>query len=236
MIITSKTDFLEGQTLLFDKSLYWTSFDLVKKVKNIIRKHYGYKKIKVGHAGTLDPLASGLMIICTGKNTKKISDLQGLDKEYVATFRFGETTPSFDLETGVDATFPTSHISRESILSALDHFIGEQDQVPPLFSAKRVDGKRAYEYARKGQERELNSAKIWFYELELLKYDMPSATIRIKSSKGTYIRSFARDLGQYLDSGAHLVKLKRTKIGTFDLADAYRLEGFENELNILQQI
>lgn len=236
MGINSETDFLEGQTLLFDKPLYWTSFDLVKKVKNIIRKHYGYKKIKVGHAGTLDPLATGLMIICTGKDTKKMSDLHAFEKEYVTTLRFGETTPSFDLETEVNATFPTSHISRESILDALNHFIGEQNQVPPLFSAKNIDGKRAYEFARKGVDRELKPVRIRIYELELISFEMPMATIRIKSSKGTYIRSFARDLGIYLNSGACLAELKRTKIGDFNLADAYKLSEFEEKIVSLKQI
>ncbi|MCD4769899.1 MAG: tRNA pseudouridine(55) synthase TruB [Bacteroidales bacterium] len=236
MEIYSGTNFLEGQTLLFDKPLYWTSFDLVKKVKNIIRKHYGYSKIKVGHAGTLDPLASGLMIICTGKNTKKIPDIQGLEKEYIATLRFGETTPSFDLETEVNETFPTSHLNRKIVLDALNHFIGEQDQVPPIFSAKKIDGKRAYEFARKGVERELKPVRIWLYELELISFKMPLAIIRIKSSKGTYIRSFARDLGLYLNSGACLVELKRTRIGDFSLKDAFKLTEFEEKIVSLKQI
>ncbi|MFP4489094.1 MAG: tRNA pseudouridine(55) synthase TruB [Bacteroidales bacterium] len=221
------SDFQEGQVLLFDKPLYWTSFDLVKKVKNIIRKHYGYKKIKVGHAGTLDPLASGLMIICTGKYTKKITDIQQSAKEYVADFYLGKTTPSFDLETEVDGSYDIAHIDRDMITDALQSFEGEYDQVPPQFSAKSVKGKRAYDYARKGEKVELKSQRVSFYELELLDFDSPRVEIRILCSKGTYIRSFARDLGEQLDSGAYLSSLKRTAIGDYKLEDAMDIRDFE---------
>lgn len=228
MMIDRQTDFQEGQLLLFDKPLYWTSFDLVKKVKNIIRNTYGYKKIKVGHAGTLDPLASGLMIICTGKYTKRISELQDKNKEYIATLRLGETTPSFDLETEVDGRFETGHINRELIGKALEHFRGEYRQVPPVFSAKNINGRRAYDYARKGIDVKMEARKVFFYELELLELDLPRVKIRILCSKGTYIRSFARDLGSYLDSGAYLASLERTAIGEYKLEDAMQLLEFED--------
>ena len=213
MMIDRQNDFQEGQLLLFDKPLYWTSFDLVKKVKNIIRNTYGYKKIKVGHAGTLDPLASGLMIICTGKYTKRISELQDKNKEYIATLRLGETTPSYDLETEVDGRFETGHINRKLIGKALEHFRGEYRQVPPVFSAKSIDGRRAYDYARKGIDVKMKAREVFFYELELLDFELPLVSLRILCSKGTYIRSFASDFGSYLDSGAYLAALKRTAIG-----------------------
>lgn len=231
MLMDKNPDFQEGQILLFDKPLYWTSFDLVKKVKNIIRKHYGYKKIKVGHAGTLDPLASGLMIICTGKYTKKITDIQQSAKEYVAGFYLGKTTPSFDLETEVDGSYDTAHINRDMITDALQSFEGEYDQVPPQFSAKSVKGKRAYDYARKGEKVELKSQRVNFYELELLNFDSPRVEIRILCSKGTYIRSFARDLGEQLDSGAYLSFLKRTAIGDYKLEDAMDIRDFELQVS-----
>lgn len=226
-MIDRQTDFQEGQLLLFDKPLYWTSFDLVKKVKNIIRNTYGYKKIKVGHAGTLDPLASGLMIICTGKYTKRISELQDRNKEYIATLHLGETTPSFDLETEVDGRFETGHINREDIGQALEHFRGEYLQVPPVFSAKNINGRRAYDYARKGIDVKMEAREVFFYELELLDFDLPLVSLRILCSKGTYIRSFARDFGSYLDSGAYLAALERTAIGEYKLDDAMQLSEFE---------
>ena len=227
MLIDENTDFLEGQLLLFDKPLYWTSFDLVKKVKNIIRNTCGYKKIKVGHAGTLDPLATGLMIICTGKYTKKISGLQENSKEYLATLYLGETTPSFDLETEVDGRYKTTHIKRDMIIKALAHFEGEYEQVPPVFSAKNIKGKRAYDYARKGIDIQMEAKKVIFHELELVNLEFPLLTVRILCSKGTYIRSFARDLGSYLESGAYLSGLKRTAIGGYKLEDAMQINDFE---------
>lgn len=230
MTTDSNTNFAEGEVLIFDKPLYWTSFDLVKKVKNLIRIKFGYKKLKVGHAGTLDPLASGLLIICTGKKTKTIASLQDLVKVYVGTFKLGETTPSFDLETRVDKKFETAHITEDKIVSVLDSFVGEQDQIPPLFSAKNIDGKRAYEYARKGIERELPPRKIIIHELELLHFEMPYIKIRVKCTKGTYIRSLARDLGLALESGAHLTELRRTHIGKYAVSEAMSVIDFEEKL------
>ena len=227
--------FEEGQLLLFDKPLYWTSFDLVNKVRIMLRSSLGIKKIKVGHAGTLDPLASGLMIICTGKATKKIDEFIGLDKEYVATFHIGETTPSFDLETETDGKYPTDHINIEIVKSTLESFLGEQKQIPPLYSAKFVDGKRAYELARRGVTKELEPVTVFFREIELLSFGIPEMEIRLLCSKGTYIRSFARDLGMALKSGCYLSSLERTAIGTFKLKDAYSLEKFNKILEQMQQ-
>lgn len=221
------TIFETGQVLTFNKPLYWTSFDLVNKVRIMIRSSFGIKKIKVGHAGTLDPLASGLMIICTGRSTKRIEEFRDLDKEYVATFHLGATTPSFDLETETDNSYPFDHITEDQVRSALEHFLGEQKQLPPVYSAKLVDGKRAYEFARKGQHTELNPVLITFHELELLSFNLPEVTIRLRCSKGTYIRSFARDLGVALGSGAYLSALERTAIGHYQVKDAYTLETFQ---------
>jgi len=234
MLINKNTDFQEGQLLLFDKPLYWTSFDLVKKVKNIIRNTYGYKKIKVGHAGTLDPLASGLMIICTGKFTKKITDIQQSSKEYIAEFVLGKTTASYDLETEIDGNYPVDHIDEDGVQKALSHFEGEYDQVPPVFSAKNVKGKRAYDYARKGIKIEMKAQEVTFHELELLKFNNPLVEIRILCSKGTYIRSFARDLGLYLNSGAYLSALKRISIGNYKLNDAMDIRDFDLLLSSLR--
>ncbi len=229
MHIDRDTDFLEGKILLFNKPVYWTSFDLVKKVKNIIinKYGYGYKKFKVGHAGTLDPLASGLMILCTGKYTKRINELQNSNKEYYARFYLGKTTPSFDMETETDGNYRTEHITKELIETSLEGFLGEYNQIPPVFSAKNIKGKRAYDYARKGIEIEMEGRKVHFYELELLDFEPPMAEIRILCSKGTYIRSFARDLGESLDSGACLADLKRTAIGDYLLSDAFEIDEFE---------
>ncbi len=233
MDIDFNTDFEAGEVLLFDKPLYWTSFDLVKKVKNLIRNKYGYKKLKVGHAGTLDPLASGLMIICTGKKTKTIELLQGLDKEYAGTFKLGETTPSFDLETAVDRKFNISHISENKIISVLESFVGQQDQIPPLFSAKNIDGKRAYEFARKGIDKELPPRPVVIHKLELLNFDMPYIKVRVSCTKGTYIRSLARDIGFALESGAHLTELRRTYIGNYAVSEAMSINDFEEKLKTL---
>jgi len=228
--------FEEGQVLLFDKPLYWTSFDLVNKVRNIIRSTLGIRKIKVGHAGTLDPLASGLMIICTGRSTKKIDQFRDLDKEYVAIFRAGATTPSFDLETETDQEYPTSHIDESLVKKALMGFLGEQKQVPPIYSAKQIDGKRAYEFARKGVEKKLEPVSIVFHEIELLSFSLPEIKVRILCSKGTYIRSFARDLGIALGSGCYLAALERTSIGSYNVKDAYNLEKFQQFTEQTKQI
>lgn len=230
------TFFEEGQILLFNKPLYWTSFDLVGKVRNIIRKTHKIKKIKVGHAGTLDPLATGLMIVCTGKFTKKIDTFRDLDKEYVATFHAGATTPSFDLETETDATYPTDHITEELIRQKLAEFVGEQKQMPPIYSAKQIDGKRAYEFARKGIDKELTAVSVYFREIEFLSFSMPEIRVRIKCSKGTYIRSFARDLGIALGSGCYLSALERTAIGEYNVSKAFDLEKFQEYSEQMQQI
>jgi tRNA pseudouridine55 synthase len=225
----------EGTLLLFDKPMYWTSFDLVNKVRNIVKGVTGEKKIKVGHAGTLDPLATGLMIVCTGRQTKSITSMVGLDKEYVATLRLGSTTPSFDLESEADRFFPVSHITGELIGSVIVKFMGEQLQTPPAFSAKLIDGKRAYEYARKGDMREPAPVTIVIREMEVISFSGDELTVRVLCSKGTYIRSLARDIGFALGSGAHLISLKRTMIGDYKLSDAVSLENFEKYAGLLKQ-
>ena len=236
MEIEKKSTFEEGHVLFFDKPLYWTSFDLVNKVRIMIRSTLRIRKIKVGHAGTLDPLATGLMIICTGKATRKIGEFRDLDKEYYATVHFGETTPSFDLETETDGIYPTDHITPELVKTILESFIGEQKQIPPLHSAKLIDGKRAYEYARKGAVRKLEPVDVVFKEVELISFGIPETRIRLLCSKGTYIRSFARDLGVALNSGCYLSALERTSIGSFKLDEAFTLEKFESFLEQMKQI
>jgi len=223
-VLKNCSDFEDGEVLLLNKPLYWTSFDLVNKVKHALRHHCGLKKLKVGHAGTLDPLATGLMIICTGKATKRVEEFRDLDKEYTAMIRFGQTTPSFDLESEVDGEYPAGHITGGMISEKLKNFMGEQEQEPPLFSAKFVDGKRAYELARKKIDRKLDRVKVVFRELELLDYTGTDASIRVVCSKGTYVRAFARDLGLALDSGAHLRSLVRNAIGDFRLEKAITVE------------
>jgi tRNA pseudouridine55 synthase len=220
-------NFEQGEVLLFNKPLYWTSFDLVNKVRNMIRSTFGIKKIKVGHAGTLDPLASGLMIICTGRATKKIDEFRDLDKEYVATFHLGETTPSFDLETETDNHYPVGHISEDMVKETLLSFLGEQKQLPPMYSAKLIAGKRAYEFARDGVHKELEPVTVFFREIELISYELPKIVIRMVCSKGTYVRSFARDLGIALQSGSYLSALERTSIGNYKVKGAYNLEDFK---------
>lgn len=210
-------DFIAGEVLLFNKPLKWTSFDLVNKFRYKLSRKLMVKKIKVGHAGTLDPLATGVMIICTGKATKRIDEFQYQTKEYVATIKLGETTPSFDLETEVDGQYPTEHITRELLEEVLPTFVGTIQQIPPVYSACKVDGKRAYEFARAGQEIELKSKTLVIDELEILEYDFPVIKIRIVCSKGTYIRALARDIGLALNSGAHLIGLVRTRIGDVTL-------------------
>jgi len=219
-------DFQKGEVLLFDKELDWTSFDLVRKLRNFLCRETGIKKLKVGHAGTLDPKATGLMIICTGKETKNIDLLQAKEKEYVAVIKLGATTPSFDLETAENETFSTDHLSTELIQNTLENFMGEIDQVPPLFSAVKIEGKRAYEHARKGNEIVLQPKKITIFELELLNFSKDEIVLRIVCSKGTYIRALARDLGIALNCGAYLVGLSRTRIGEMKLEDAWNLDNF----------
>jgi tRNA pseudouridine55 synthase len=235
MLSEKSTIFEEGQVLLFNKPVYWTSFDLVNKVRIMIRSAFGIKKIKVGHAGTLDPLASGLMIICTGRATKRIDEFRDLDKEYYATIHLGETTPSFDLETETDNQYPTNHITERLVRETLKGFLGEQQQLPPMYSAKLIEGKRAYEYARKGVEKELKPVTINFREIELLSFGIPESKIRLVCSKGTYIRSFARDLGLALKSGGYLSALERTAIGSFNVRDAFDLEKFQMYIEQMQQ-
>ena len=222
------TIFETGQVLLFNKPVYWTSFDLVNKVRIIIRSVLGIKKLKVGHAGTLDPLASGLMIICTGRATKRIEEFRDLDKEYLATIRIGETTPSYDLETVTDGSYPTSHITEAFVSEVLGNFLGEQKQLPPMYSAKQIGGKRAYEFARKGMTRDLEPVTVFFRAIELVSFNMPEVKARIVCSKGTYIRSFARDLGEALKSGGYLSSLERIAIGSFRVSNAYDIEKFQD--------
>lgn len=229
-------DFLEGRALLINKPYSWSSFDVVNKIRIQFKKYLGIKKIKVGHAGTLDPLASGLLIICTGKATKTIDQLMGMDKEYVAHITFGASTPSYDLETEPDAHFEAGHINKAEIQKALGHFQGIQMQAPPAFSAIKKDGQKAYEQARKGKILKLDKREVEFKELELLNYDAPTAVIRVVCSKGTYIRSFAHDLGLALKSGAHLSALERTAIGPMRLEGALSVEQFEKLLVTIQTI
>ncbi len=227
-------DFLSGQVLLIDKPLEWSSFQVVNKLRWLIRKQFSIKKIKVGHAGTLDPLATGLLLICTGKATKTINDLQGQIKEYTGTIQLGSTTPSYDLETEINATFPTDHITDELIHKATAQFIGEIDQLPPVFSALKKDGKRLYEYARKGEEVEIKPRKITIEEFEITKIENNAVDFRVVCSKGTYIRSLAHDFGKALQSGGHLTALRRTKIGEYDVMNGKTVEGFEEYLKSLE--
>jgi tRNA pseudouridine55 synthase len=221
-------DFLEGQILLIDKPLTWSSFQAVNKLKyGLIRKYQLPKKFKIGHAGTLDPLATGLLIICTGKFTKKITEIQAQAKEYTGTITVGATTPSYDLETQVDATFPTEHINKALILETTQQFIGEIDQKPPVFSAIKKDGKRLYEHARAGEEVEIASRKTTIHEFEITRIALPEIDFRVKCSKGTYIRSLAYDFGIALNSGGHLTALRRTKIGDYDVINGISPEDFE---------
>lgn len=223
--------FREGQVLLFDKPLEWTSFQLVNKVRWLIKRNFGIKKIKVGHAGTLDPLATGLLIICTGKNTKKINEFMGLEKEYTGSFTLGATTPSYDLETEKDEVFPTEHISEKKIQDATNEFIGEIEQYPPVFSALKKDGKRLYEYARNEEEVKIDPRKVHISEFEITHIKIPKVYFRVVCSKGTYIRSLANDFGKALESGAHLSELRRTRIGEFSVGKAVGLDTFISQLS-----
>jgi len=216
----TEEDFKNGQVLLIDKPLTWTSFQVVNKLRWHIRKTFDIKKIKVGHAGTLDPLATGLLIICTGKFTKKINEYQAQTKEYTGTITLGATTPSYDLETEINQTFPTNHLTDELITNATVQFTGEISQKPPIFSAIRKDGKRLYELARAGETTEIKSRQVTIDEFEITKINLPEVEFRVKCSKGTYIRSLAYDFGLALNSGGHLSKLRRTKIGDFSVDNA----------------
>lgn len=219
-------NFKEGEVLYFDKPLRWTSFAVVNKIRYHISRKLGVKKIKVGHAGTLDPLATGVMIICTGKATKRIEKFQYHTKEYIATLQLGATTPSYDLEKEIDATYPTEHITREMVEEVLQQFKGTIEQIPPAFSACKVDGKRAYDLARKGDEVELKPKTLVIDEIELLECNLPEIKIRVVCSKGTYIRALARDIGEALQSGAHLTGLIRTRVGEVRLEDCMQVEDF----------
>ena len=221
-----KDDFLNGQVLLIDKPLEWSSFDAVNAVKWAIKRRFGLKKIKVGHAGTLDPLATGLLIICTGRATKSIQQIQGLPKEYTGTFTLGATTPSFDMETEIDQEYDLKTINEQAILEAAESFIGIIEQIPPVFSAVRKDGKRLYEYARSGKEVEIKPRKIEIHEFEILSIELPKVDFRVKCSKGTYIRSLANDLGVKLGCGAYLSALRRTKIGEYNVNNALHPKKF----------
>ena len=220
-------NFKEGEVLYFNKPLRWTSFALVNKVRYHISRKLGVKKIKVGHAGTLDPLATGVMIICTGKATKRIEKFQYHTKEYIATLQLGATTPSYDLEKEIDATYPTEHITRQLVEDTLKNFVGTIEQSPPAFSACKVDGKRAYDIARKGDEVELKPKTLVIDEIELLECNLPEIKIRVVCSKGTYIRALARDIGEALNSGAHLTGLIRTRVGDVRLEDCMQVDDFE---------
>lgn len=218
----------QGKILLIDKPLTWSSFQAVNKIKYALKRKYNLpKSFKIGHAGTLDPLATGLLIICTGKFTKRIPELQGMVKEYTGTFHVGATTPSYDLETEIDQTFPTEHITEELIKETTKQFIGEIDQKPPVFSAIKKDGKRMYEHARKGEEVEITARKVTIHEFEITRIALPEVDFRVVCSKGTYIRSLAYDFGLALESGAHLSALRRTKIGEFSVENAVKVEEFE---------
>ena len=224
-------DYLEGQVILIDKPLTWSSFQAVNKLKYILKRKYNLpKKFKIGHAGTLDPLATGLLIICTGKFTKKITEIQAQAKEYTGTITVGATTPSYDLETEVDATFPTEHITEALILETTKQFLGEIDQKPPVFSAIKKDGKRLYEHARAGEEVEIAFRKTTIYEFEITRITLPEIDFRVTCSKGTYIRSLAFDFGKALQSGGYLSALRRTKIGDYSVNDGVSPEAFEKSL------
>jgi tRNA pseudouridine55 synthase len=217
----------EGLIFSVNKPYRWTSADVVRKVRSVLNYQYKIKKIKTGHAGTLDPLATGVLVICTGKATKQADEIQSGEKEYIADIRFGATTPCFDLEKPVDAIFPYEHITRETLDILLNKFTGTIEQIPPLFSAKMINGTRAYEFARKGENVEIKSAKIHIRKIEIIKFDLPDVALRIICSKGTYIRSIARDLGFEMQSGAHLTNLCRTRSGNFLLDNCVNINDLE---------
>jgi tRNA pseudouridine55 synthase len=219
-----KFDFVEGELLLINKPLEWTSFDVVNFLRSFIRKVYNLKKLKVGHAGTLDPLATGLLIICSGKKTKQIEKYMGMDKVYIGRMQLGATTPSYDKETDINQSFDTSHLTEEKLWENVKLFIGEIDQVPPAFSAIKIDGKRAFTYARKQNNIEIKSRKVTIHQFELVHIELPFVDFMINCSKGTYIRSLVHDFGKSLDNGAFLAELCRTKIGEYSLNDAFTID------------
>ncbi len=225
-------EYKEGQMLLVDKPLHWTSFQVVNKLRWVIKQHFGLKNIKVGHAGTLDPLATGLLILCTGKFTKKIETYQAQHKEYTGTITLGGTTPSYDLETEIDKTYPTDHITETMIHGATKQFVGEIDQKPPIFSALKKEGKRLYELAREGKTTEIKTRKITISEFEITNVNFPELHFRVACSKGTYIRSLAYDFGLALESGAHLSALRRTKIGDFNVDKAVSINEFLEDFGL----
>ena len=217
-------DFVAGEIIPINKPYTWTSFQIVNKIRYSLSRKYGIKRFKVGHAGTLDPLASGVLLLCTGKATKRIEELQSHTKEYEAEIMLGATTPSFDMEHPVDATYPYEHITREMVEGILPKFIGEQDQIPPVFSAKLIDGTRAYEMARAGEEVVMKPARITIYDMEVLEFELPKLVLRVKCSKGTYIRSIARDMGAALGSGGYLTGLERTLSGGFSVGKCLKMD------------
>ena len=231
--INKETDFVSGALLLINKPPEWTSFDVVKKVRNLIKKKFQIKKIKVGHAGTLDPLATGLLIVCTGKFTKRIDEIQGQAKCYTGHFTLGASTPSFDLETKVNQTFETAHITKQLLEEVVKQFEGEINQIPPIFSALKKDGERLYKLVRKNKKVEIESRKVTIHSFKITKTNMPEVSFKISCSKGTYIRSIANDFGKALNSGAHLSELCRTKIGEYDLKQATNIKELEEKINLL---
>ena len=221
---------LEGQLLLVDKPLEWTSFQAVNKLRWVLKKKYKLKKLKIGHAGTLDPLATGLLLICTGKMTKKISEIQALEKVYTGTITLGASTPSYDLETDIDQIFPVDHIAKQQINSVKKNFEGEIEQYPPIFSAIKKEGKRLYEYARSGEKIKIKARKVTLYSLDFTQIDLPQLHFHVRCSKGTYIRSLAHDFGKALQSGAHLSQLRRTAIGAYKVEEALTPNQFTEQL------
>ena len=232
--LKSTFDFIKGEVLLFDKDLDWTSFDLVQRVRNTLCRKMGIKKLKVGHAGTLDPLATGLMILCTGKATKQIEKLQMEEKEYRATIKLGATTPSYDMETEENSRNDYSFVTKERFVYTLKKFTGEIEEVPPVFSAVKVKGRRAFEFARNGEELKLQPKKIVIREIQLEKFDLPLVELKVICSKGTYIRSLARDIGEELNCGAYLTELRRTRIGIFKVENAMSVDFFLENLNLFE--
>ena len=222
----------EGELLLIDKPLEWTSFQVVNKIRWALKRKFNIKKLKVGHAGTLDPLATGLLVICTGKMTKKISEFQDLDKTYIGTITLGATTPSFDLETPINKRFPLKHLNKEKIIEAKKNFIGTINQYPPIFSAIKKKGKRLYEFARIGKKIEIQSRKVVIYSFEFSKINLPDLNFKLKCSKGTYIRSLANDFGKSIDSGGYLSSLRRTAVGSFKIKNSIQLQEFIEKLKL----
>ncbi|MBQ5804075.1 MAG: tRNA pseudouridine(55) synthase TruB [Bacteroidales bacterium] len=224
-------DYPDGIVILLDKPLKWTSADAVRRIKFLAQKHFRKKNIKVGHAGTLDPLATGVLLVCIGKATKQAEALQAQQKEYIAEITLGATTPSFDLEKEIDALYPYEHITKEAVEAVLEGMTGEQDQIPPVFSAKLINGTRAYEMARAGEEVVMKPARINIYSLEIVDFSLPKLVVRVRCSKGTYIRSLARDIGAALDSGGHLTGLIRSESGNFKVTEALSMDDITEVLN-----